>query len=264
MKQIIKTLHILFLILLISQVGVGQVKKPVVPPKKTVGPPKKGGVQPKKMTTEDLFKRYLVTEDEALANTIIQSKDSLYGFYCRGILSEEVEEKAALFTKFIDLNPKVGLAKGYLNRGVAYVFSEKFDLAVADFDKAIALEPKEKYSYYFRGSAYHSLAQDDKAIPDFNEAIKLQPTFMMAYQMRGTSYIATKDFKSALADMNKVVAAEPMNDQGYLLRGMAYDGLEEYNLAINDWKEAKKLNKDNSETATELIDQAKLKMKNKK
>jgi hypothetical protein len=264
-KEIMKAFKFLLLALLISHAGLGQVKKTVAPPKKTVGPPKKGGMpQPKKVTIEDQFKRYLVTEDTVLARKIIQSKDSIYGFYCLAIFAEEPEEKITYFTKFIDMNPKAGLSKAYLNRGASYFFSEKYELSLADFDKAVHLDPSEKYAFYFRGSAYDALDQEENAILDFNQAIKMQPTFMMAYQMRGSCFINKDDYKSALVDLNKVIAAEPYNDQAYLLRGIAYDGAEEYNLAIADWKEAKKLNKENSEATSDLIDKAKVKMKNKK
>jgi tetratricopeptide (TPR) repeat protein len=269
-----KQIKFLLLALLISQTGLGQVKpgaapakKPVAPVKKSSAPPRKPGMAPaKKTTTEDMFKRYLVTEDTVLAGKIIQAKDSFsfYGFYCQAVLAEELEDKITYFTKFIDVNPKVGLAKAYLNRGAAYVFSEKYDLSLADFDKSISLDPKEKYAFHFRGLAYNALDQEDKAIQDFNQVIKMMPTFMLAYQMRGSCFLNTKDFKNALVDLNRVIKAEPYNDQAYLLRGMAYDGTEQYELAIADYKEAKKLNKDNSDTVSDLIGKTKEKMKGKK
>jgi tetratricopeptide (TPR) repeat protein len=249
MKQIQRTLNILLLVLLIAHSGFGQVKK-TMPPKKP-GPPKKV------VTIEDQFKTYLQTENEALAGTIIHKDSLFYGLYCQAILVEEPEEKIVLFTKFIDLNPKVGLAKAYLNRGAAYVFSEKYQESLPDFGKAVSLDPKEKFSYYFRGIAYHSLGQQDSALKDLNQTIKMQPSFAMAYLMRGSTYIKMKNFKSALADLNVVVKSDPFNDQGYLFRGMAYEGLELYDQAIADWKEAKKLNKENSDTVHDLINRAK-------
>lgn len=264
MIQILKPVTILLLALLIAHAGIAQVKKTVPPVKKTVGPPNKGGKpQPKKQTPEDQFKRYLVTEDTVLARMII-NKDTLYGFYCKAVLAEEPEEKIIYFTKFIDLNPPVGLSKAYLNRGASYFFSEKYDLSLIDFDKSIALDPKEKYAFYFRGSAYDALDQEDKAILDFNQAIKILPTFNLAFLMRGSCYINKQDYKSALADLNVVLKSDPYNDQAYLLRGKAYVGAEEYNLGIADYKEAKKLNKENSEEASQLIEEAKEKSKGKK
>jgi tetratricopeptide (TPR) repeat protein len=257
MKQIMRPLKFLILALLISQAGLGQVKK-------GVRPPGKPGTAPKKTTTEDLFKRYLTTEDTTLGRKIINAKDTVYSFYCQGIFADELEDKITYFTSFIDKNPKVGLSKAYLNRGAAYVFAKKFELSLADFDKSIALDPKEKYTYYFRGLAYDELDQEDNAILDFNQTIKMDPAFMMAYQMRGSCFVNKKDYKGALPDLNKVIGVEPFNDEAYMLRGRAYDGLEEYPMAIADWKEAKKLNKENSDEVSALTAQAKEKMKGKK
>jgi tetratricopeptide (TPR) repeat protein len=249
MKQTLKTFNILLFALFISLTAFGQVKKSV-PPKKP-GPPKKA------VTIEEQFITYLKTENEALAGTIIHKDSLYYGLYCQGILTEDAEEKISLFTKFIDLNPKVGLAKAYLNRGAAYVFSEKYEESLPDFNKAVSLDPKEKFSFYFRGIAYHSLGQQDSALKDLNQTIKMQPTFVMAYLMRGSTYIKMKNFKSALADLNTLIKSDPFNDQGYINRGLAYEGLEQYDLAIADWKEAKKLNKENSDITHELINRAK-------
>lgn len=220
--------------------------------------------QTQKLTTEDLFKRYLVSEDEVIAKTIINSKDGLYSVFCQGALTEDLTEKANLFTSFIQQNPKYGLAKAHMNRGICHSLSEKYDLAIADFDKSIELDAKEPYAYYFRGESYASLNKYDKAIEDYTTAIKMQPNFVLAYYMRGLSSFSQKNNDNALTDLSKVLELDKNNDQAFMIRGLVYDANGEYKKAIADWKESKKINKENSKDLDDLIEKANKKMKEKK
>lgn len=214
--------------------------------------------------TESTFSRYLESEDENLAQTIVKSKDGTYSLYCQAALSEDLNERMNLFTKFIQLNPKLGMAKAYLNRGVIYTMTEKYDSALSDYNKSIELDPKEPYAYYFRGQAYASLEQHDKAITEYGQAIKLQPGLYLAYHMRGISFLSKENYKDALSDFNKVIELRKNYDPAYLMRGLAYENSGDYKSAIADYKEAKKLNKDNTENADARIEKASKKMKEQK
>src|SRR5215469_2562580 len=57
-------------------------------------------------------------------------------------------------TKLIQSGQLAGakLAWAYVNRGWAYRLEEKYDLAVADFDTALNLDPKDVDALYERGN----------------------------------------------------------------------------------------------------------------
>jgi tetratricopeptide (TPR) repeat protein len=219
--------------------------------------------QEKNLKTEDVFKRYLVSEDESIAKIIVNSNDNVYSLFCQGALTENLDEKINLFTKFIELNPKYGLAKAYLNRGISYTLSEKYDSAITDYDKSISLDSQEPYAYYFRGEANASLNKYEVANLDYTKAIKIYPNFLLAYYMRGISFLHQKSYESSLADFTKVIELDKSYDKAYLMRGMVYNQMSNYKKAISDWKDAKKLNKDNSKDTEELIEEANKKLKEK-
>ncbi len=84
-----------------------------------------------------------------------------------------------------------------------------FDAAIADFDKAIELNPEDAMAYYNRGTAYAGLEQFDAAIADFDKAIELNPDFVEAYHNRALSVgkreaeKATKTIKDQLQSFIK-------------------------------------------------------------
>src|SRR5215467_12809874 len=86
--------------------------------------------------------------------------------------------------------------------------------AVADYTKAIKLNPNNAEAYYNRGVA--RLIQGDKtgAIIDCTEAIKLDPTYAKAYHRRGDARAAQSDKTGAIKDYQK--AADLYKRQGKL------------------------------------------------
>lgn len=220
--------------------------------------------QAQNLKTEDVFKRYLVSEDEATAKLIANSKDELYSLFCQGDLTEDMTEKITLFSKFIEKEPKFGLAKAYTNRGIANTMTEKYNEAILDFDKAIKLDNKIVYAYYFKGVSYASSENYSDAINNYSLAIQLQPDFTLAYYMKALSYISQENYELALIDLNKVIELKSDYDQGYIMRGFAYYQTGKYENAIADWKKAKKLNKENSKSVDEKIKKAEQKLKEKK
>ena len=61
----------------------------------------------------------------------------------------------------------------YYNRGSAYYSLGKHDLAIADYDKAIELNPKSPAVYVNRGVAYDKLGNMRQAFNDYKAAARL-------------------------------------------------------------------------------------------
>ena len=80
---------------------------------------------------------------------------------------------------------KKRLADHYFRRGNARCLAKAFELAIEDFDKAIALDPELVPAYNIRGNAYRGKGELERAIEDYNTAIKLKPDYAYAYNNRG-------------------------------------------------------------------------------
>ena len=57
--------------------------------------------------------------------------------------------------------------------------------AIADFSRAIELEPENATAYRGRGVAYNESGDPDQALADFERAIELQPDEATTYYSRG-------------------------------------------------------------------------------
>ena len=101
------------------------------------------------------------------------------------------------------------LAWAHTNRGVAYRAKGDHDRAIADYDEAIRLDPKDAVAYSNRGIAYKDKGDYDRAIADYNEAIGLDPKNAVAYNNRGVAYNAKGDPDRAIADYNEAIRLDP-------------------------------------------------------
>ena len=112
------------------------------------------------------------------------------------------------------------------NRAYAkYVHGEYKD-AIANFDKAIQLNPEDAEAYSYRGAAKLKLDDFEGALFDCNRAIQLNPEDADAYSNRGQAqfYLGAAEFR----------------------RGQAKKAQELYEAAIKDYTQAIKLNPDDA------------------
>ena len=139
-------------------------------------------------------------------------------------------------------------AEGYFRRGVEAHQRGDFDLAIQDFDKAIALKSDDAKAYYNRGVAYGAKGDYDHAIQDYNKVIALKPGHAEAYNNRGVVYKVKGDHDHAIQDYDKAIALNPDNAEAYNNRGVVYKVKGDHDHAIQDYDKAIALKLDNAET----------------
>jgi len=76
------------------------------------------------------------------------------------------------------------LAFVYVDRGLAHAAKKEFEKAIADYDQAIRLSPRNAKAYYDRGLARVELKRFDQALADYDATIRLDPRFDEAYLSR--------------------------------------------------------------------------------
>jgi tetratricopeptide (TPR) repeat protein len=100
-----------------------------------------------------------------------------------------------------------------------------------------------KDSSYFYDSGCKKGAEKnyDAAIADFNKAVKLDPKNKNAYDMMGTMYAYKNDFTAAIQSWDKAIEIDPKFAQAYMNRAMGKKIIGDIDGAIDDLTEANKL-----------------------
>ena len=163
---------------------------------------------------------------------------------CRqGVQAKDPEEKIRLFTRCIDagLTDPRDLALAVAHRGLAYGAQDKHDLAMSDFDQAIALDASK--SAYFNNRGWVRLRQGrcDLAIPDFDQAIALDPKEFHAYHNRGECLYRLGRHDSALGDLNQAIGLNPNQHRSFMYRGFIFEEFFNYQHAREDFAKAVEL-----------------------
>jgi tetratricopeptide (TPR) repeat protein len=63
-------------------------------------------------------------------------------------------------------------------------FKNQWQVAIADYSKAIAINPNDFNFYYNRGMVYGKTNQFEKASEDFTRVLQLNPQNKSAYSLR--------------------------------------------------------------------------------
>jgi tetratricopeptide (TPR) repeat protein len=132
-------------------------------------------------------------------------------------------------------------AIAYSNRGDAYSRKGDDAHAIADYSKAIEIDPNFEEAYLNRGSVYASKGEYDRAIVDYSKAIDINPKFE-AHANRGSAYLAKRDYDRAITDLTRAIDINPKYQNAYLRRAEAYAYKREYDHAVSDYSKVIDIN----------------------
>lgn len=104
-----------------------------------------------------------------------------------------------------------------------YYHLNQFDQVIADYSKAIQIDPQVLNAYSNRGSVLRRQKKYSAALIDLNKAIELAPMDPIALYNRELTYPQSGDKERAIADYRRVLELKP--DPEVLRR--AEQGLEE-------------------------------------
>jgi lipoprotein NlpI len=127
-------------------------------------------------------------------------------------------------TRILDdskVKPK-GRAAAYYNRGNANSAKGDLAAAIADYDEALKLDPKNARALANRGTAHSDKGDAQAAIADFDEAIKRDPRLASAHFNRANAYAAKAEVDRAIADYTAAIKYDRRNVNAYIARGALY------------------------------------------
>lgn len=178
-----------------------------------------------------LDQRYMIHYDRATAW-------SNKGMFSKAIA--DLNESLRVMPK--EENKKVWTGAVMGNRGKVNLKAGNYDEALADYSRAITLDPKDSSyvtgraeTWRLKGDMKRSLADHDKAIK-----VKTKDSESIAYRSRGDAYRYLGEFDKAVADYNRALSYEQTYASALTGRGLTYERMGKQALARADFEKAVK------------------------
>ena len=153
------------------------------------------------------------------------------------------------------------------------------DGAIADYTKAITLNPRDASLYYGRAKTYLEKEDAAGAVPDLTKVLELEPPeierfaeasygilanfgyragatlinpprFVKVFEARAEGYAAKGDYDAALRDLNKLIEINPLGTEGYETRANVRYKQKDLDGAIADLTQVLHLLSDEEKPAT--------------
>ncbi len=123
-------------------------------------------------------------------------------------------EAIAQYRRAIELNPRFSWSYHYL--GAALASQEDWEGAIAAYRRAIELNPNSIYSYHKLGQVLTHLRQSDEAIACYHQAIELDSDFSECHNSLGEVLAQQGKLGEAMACYQTALEIDPDYDQTYI------------------------------------------------
>jgi len=201
---------------------------------------------------------------------------ALVGSFGTSRTSKDSAHTVSSLTKNIVSNP--GNADLYLERGKLQMSASKYELALADFDKALHLSPKLGTSEFYssladcseklgrpeqasqfltkaikrapqgiakylprRAHCYMELKEYEKAGMDYQAVLGSRPNDAEINYLVGHTFYLTNNYEKALPFFSTAIAIDGANAKYYAERANSYFAIKQYNHALADYDQVLKL-----------------------
>lgn len=155
------------------------------------------------------------------------------------LLSGGYEEAIRIYTRALAKNPQD--VSHLLGRAVAYFGSLAFDLAEADLETILKLQPDHWVALQLRGEIHGFREEYDLALADYSRAKEIKPDYAPPYFGCGDVYLEQKQYERALGEYNRGIELLPQLALGFVARSRAHYRLQDIDAAHRDQAQALRL-----------------------
>ncbi|WP_063856602.1 ATP-binding protein [Kitasatospora griseola] len=134
-----------------------------------------------------------------------------------------------------------GRAVAHRLRGIGHHGEGRHDQALADFDRAVELDPDRPEALHSRARSLIAAERYEQALVDLDRAVELDPDFAAAFATRGDTKRLTGRAQDALADLDRAVELDPGRRWALGSRGRTFQDLGRHEEALADFDRAVEL-----------------------
>jgi len=147
-----------------------------------------------------------------------------------------IEQASAMLERAVQLDshlpaPYVSLAR--LHSSVA-----KYDLALSEFQKALAVNPRDADAIKGMAGAYERMGRIQDAEASYKRAIALRPDAWDGYNSLGSFYFGQKRYQEAISQFERVSQLTPDNFAAHSNLGAQYQNIGDYQNAEAEFKKS--------------------------
>jgi len=126
-------------------------------------------------------------------------------------------------------------AKVYNNRGVAYWRLDRFDLALADYERSLAINPDDADTHLNKGNAHVFRNEHMAALASYGQAAVIDRNHPSVHRNMGNALWEIGEFPAALNAYALAIAATPKESTPYYLRSGLLMEMKRWREAVADF-----------------------------
>ena len=112
-----------------------------------------------------------------------------------------------------------------LRKGLAYAKRTKYKEAMAYYDKALALDPKNPEGWFLRASVLIDTGKSKEALVDCDKAIALDQNYAPAWSKKGLAFYNLEQFNEGLFASTRASSLNGNDVTAWYLKGVCLDEL---------------------------------------
>lgn len=127
----------------------------------------------------------------------------------------------------------------WFERGDELFQQQRYEAAIACYDKVIQIQPEDYLAWFKRGIALENLQRYEDAVMSYDKVIQIQPEDYLAWFKRGKVLEDLGRYEEALVSYDTVIRIQPDNywawhDRGQVLKALQRDeeAIESYDRAV--------------------------------
>ncbi|QSV53638.1 MAG: tetratricopeptide repeat protein [Dolichospermum sp. UKL201] len=133
------------------------------------------------------------------------------------------------------------------NQGNTLIQLQRYQEALATYEKAIDIKPDYPQALYGKGKALFQLKKYQESLIAYDQAIQIQPNYLEAWTNRGFVLVRLKRYSEAIATVDKALQLKNDEPQIWQLKGDIFIKISQYNDAIKAYEQAINFQADNPE-----------------
>ena len=126
----------------------------------------------------------------------------------------------------------ITLEENYFSTGNDLFDQEKYQDAINQYDKALALVPNDSDVIYQKGRALNNLGQYQEALNTYNKALSLSPNDTDILASKGITLTNLGNPKQALSNFDRALTIDPNDTTAMYRKGLVYQNMTQYGDAI--------------------------------